>query len=107
MADPCHREHVVDLFRSAWRRLVSPVAEVPAAAGDAPGECAPLTDALRRLSRRDRALIHLFYGEELRTEEIADMLGMKPATVRSRLSRSRETLRQLLTARGEDSDGQA
>lgn len=97
----------VDLFRSAWRRLVLPVAEVPAAAGDVPGECAPLADALCRLSGRDRVLIHLFYEEEMRTEEIADMLGMKPATVRSRLSRSRETLRGLLTKKGGDSDGQA
>ena len=43
-----------------------------------------------------RAVIHLYYYEGYSTEEIARILGCRPGTVRSRLSRARDKLRKLL-----------
>jgi len=40
--------------------------------------------------------IHLYYYEELSTEQIANILGEKPSTVRSHLRRGREKLKSLL-----------
>ena len=52
-----------------------------------------LMEAVMDLPPHERAVIHLHYYEGYSTEEIARMLGCRPGTVRSRLSRSRETLR--------------
>lgn len=41
-------------------------------------------------------MIHLHYYEGWSTGEIAQMLGQRPGTVRSRLFRAREKLRKLL-----------
>ena len=48
------------------------------------------------LPPQDRAAIHLFYYEGFSTQEIARILKCRPGTVRSRLSRARERLRELL-----------
>lgn len=50
-----------------------------------------------RLPEKQRIVIHLYYYEQLSTEEIAELLGEKGATVRSRMKRGRERLRSLLT----------
>lgn len=53
-------------------------------------------EAVKGLPVRDREVIHLFYYEGFSTGEIARILGQKEATVRSRLMRGREKLRQVL-----------
>ena len=55
-----------------------------------------LWEELRALPPQDRAAIHLFYYEGFSTQEIARILKCRPGTVRSRLSRARERLRELL-----------
>ena len=45
---------------------------------------------------RYRAVIHLFYYEGCSTEEIARLLGRKPSTVRTQLTRARAELARLL-----------
>ena len=50
------------------------------------------------LPPEDRAVIHLHYYEGYSTVEIAQMLGCRPGTVRSRLSRARDKLRKQLEA---------
>ena len=52
--------------------------------------------ALQGLPEDYRLPIYLFYFEELSTQEIAKVLGILPGTVRTRLSRGREQLRQAL-----------
>ncbi|MDE6107829.1 MAG: sigma-70 family RNA polymerase sigma factor [Oscillospiraceae bacterium] len=52
--------------------------------------------ALQSLSEDYRLPIYLFYFEELSTREIAKVLSIRPGTVRTRLSRGREQLRQTL-----------
>ena len=53
-------------------------------------------EELFSLPPEDRAVIHLYYYEGYSTEEIARILGCRPGTVRSRLSRARDKLRKLL-----------
>lgn len=53
-------------------------------------------EAVKNLPVRDREVIHLFYYEGFSTGEIAELLGQKEATVRSRLMRGRERLRREL-----------
>ena len=79
-------------LRLAWRR-VGPLPDTLAAPG--PEEREELEE-LFSLPPEDRAVIHLHYYEGWSTDEIARMLGQRPGTVRSRLSRARERLRKLL-----------
>ena len=55
-----------------------------------------LVEAVLALPANQRAAIHLHYYEGYSTDEIAAILGQRPGTVRSHLSRARETLRQKL-----------
>ena len=55
-----------------------------------------LVEAVLELPANQRAAIHLHYYEGYSTEEIAAILGQRPGTVRSHLSRGREALRQKL-----------
>ena len=55
-----------------------------------------LVEAVLTLPANQRAAVHLFYYEGYSTEEIAAILGQRPGTVRSHLSRGREALRQKL-----------
>lgn len=57
-------------------------------------------EAVMALPPRERAAIHLFYYEGYSTDEIAAILGQRPGTVRSHLSRARQSLREQL--KGED-----
>ena len=43
-----------------------------------------------------RTVLHLYYYEDMTTEEIARLLDRSPATVRSQLMRGRDRLRVLL-----------
>ena len=60
------------------------------------GETGDLVEAVLELPANQRAAVHLFYYEGYSTEEIAAILGQRPGTVRSHLSRAREALRQKL-----------
>lgn len=55
-----------------------------------------LMEALMRLPAKYRVVIYLYYYEEFDTNEIADMLKVSPATVRTRLARGRERLKKRL-----------
>lgn len=52
--------------------------------------------ALEQLSQRDRLVLHLFYYEDCTTREIARILHCTEGAVRTRLSRARDRLRDLL-----------
>lgn len=57
--------------------------------------------ALSKLSRRQRAVLVLFYLDDRPANEIAELLGMAPATVSVHLHRARRRLRTIL---GDDDD---
>ena len=81
------------LLGSPWRRRSVPLEDVYACPG--PEESA-VAEALAALPPGDRTLLHLYYYEGYRTEEIAGLLGRKSATVRSQLTRARQKLARLL-----------
>ncbi|MFT3985895.1 MAG: sigma-70 family RNA polymerase sigma factor [Lachnospiraceae bacterium] len=48
------------------------------------------------LKPKDQIIFQLYYGEEYTTKDIAGILSMKEATVRSRIHRGKESLRKQL-----------
>ena len=86
-----------DMHRSSWfRRLdrrVTPE-DLPLAA---PGPEEPaLAEAIIRLPLRDREVLLLRYYERLSADEIAHMLQQPLNTVKSRLTRAKKKLKQML-----------
>ncbi len=55
-------------------------------------------EALAQVDDRSRRLLMLYYGEELSHAEIAEVLGLSAAAVKSRLHRARERLRKEMLA---------
>lgn len=56
----------------------------------------PVMQAVSKLPSKYRSCVHLFYFEELSIKEIAQMTGQKESTVKSRLYRAREMLKEML-----------
>ena len=59
-------------------------------------ECRELMEAILTLPVNQRAAVHLHYYEGYTSEEIGAILGQRPGTVRSHLSRARDALRRYL-----------
>ncbi len=93
-----------NLWKTAWRRKVvgseDPDREKTAEQGGRTLETREAEDRLielvKGLPQKYRAVIHLFYYEELSVDEIAKTIGAKPSTVRVRLNRARGRLKELL-----------
>ena len=81
------------VFTSSWFRKTVPLDEE--IAFDTP-EKSEVYYAVQSLPSKYRAVIHLFYYENMSVKEIADCLGMKESTVKSHLFRGRELLRSEL-----------
>jgi RNA polymerase sigma-70 factor (ECF subfamily) len=87
-------------LKKFWRTRVDALDEsYPAAEKH---EYTDLTGEVLRLPVKYRDVIYLHYYEGYKTEEIAELLGAKPATIRTRLKRGRELLHGRLTKGGED-----
>ena len=84
------------LWRTPWKKRVVLGDDSARHRAEVPHDEA-LTDALSALSGDDRALIQLHYFEGFQTDEIASMLGRRPATVRTQLMRARKRLKIQLT----------
>lgn len=92
------REHVRGLVRG---REVDPSVESMAALAPGPSavvamrqEHQLMLEGLRRLSIEDQILLELFYWEELRTDQIAEILEIPPSSARRRLSTARARLEE-------------
>lgn len=86
-----------DILKSGWRRRSVPFdelieREVPFLLAEDTGVLA----AVQRLPVKYREVIYLYYKEGYNAEEIAAMIGAKPAAVRQRLARARAKLKQEL-----------
>ena len=90
------------LFRSAWRRKTLPLEAAARTEMPEPPQHDALTDALSALSPKQRVVVHLYYYEEMRVDEIAAALGIRPDAVKMRLSRARAELRRRLNGKGEE-----
>ncbi|WP_067500957.1 RNA polymerase sigma factor [Actinoplanes sp. TFC3] len=84
------RERLGDRLR---QRLTS---AVPADPGTEVPERLAVHAALNRLGELDREVLTLTVWEELQPREVAQVLALSPAAVRTRLSRARARLRELV-----------
>jgi RNA polymerase sigma-70 factor, ECF subfamily len=101
-----HNQHVNDVRRSAREGSAIPIekvaSEVPVSSNvGASLELRDLERAMNRLPDEQRQVILLVGLEGMRYEEVATILGIPIGTVRSRLSRGRDTLRVLMGMREE------
>ena len=93
-------------WRRRWSARVVPLAGpdlewasgTQADASSAVGERDQLLRLIAALPPRQRAVVALRYYENRSDEEIADLLGCRPVTVRSQLSRAVAALRSALRA---------
>ena len=56
----------------------------------------PIMEQVRNLPQKYKAVIHLFYYEEMSIKEIAEVLELKESNVRARLTRARQKLKEVL-----------
>lgn len=78
---------------SAWVRRTVPLEDrIPMRSPEEQG----LDEALRQLPQKDRLVVHLFYYEGCTTREIANYCGSTEGAVRTRLTRARQRLAQIL-----------
>lgn len=82
------------VFLSAWYRKTVPLEEnIPVEMSvDESG----VYSAVIKLPQKYRAVIHLFYYEDLSVAQIAETLNIRESTVRSQLTRGRAMLRNIL-----------
>lgn len=84
----------ISLLRSPWRRFLSPIPETTPAGEPAEGQW--LIDLVHRLPPKHALVIHLHYYEDYSVKEIASILRISEGTVKSRLSRARKQLGELI-----------
>lgn len=101
-----HNQHVNDVRRAVREGIntaveeMAPLLTVPSNA-TASLLLRDLERAIARLPEEQRQVILLVGLEGMRYEEVATILGVPIGTVRSRLSRGRETLRRLMDLKDE------
>ena len=82
-------------FRSAWRRRIVPITreveQIPA-----PHQEDELLHMVLALPQRYSLAVHLYYYEDYKIREIAEILGEKETTIQTRLSRARAMLKEKL-----------
>ena len=83
-------------MRFRFRRSTLSLDELKEAAEQVDERAAEVWMAVAALPARFRAVVHLHYAEGYSTEEIAAMLGIPSAPVRTRLRRARIKLKDLL-----------
>lgn len=104
-----HNQHVNDVRRAVREGInvpvedVAPVLTVPSTQG-ATLQLRDLDRALSQLPEEQRQVLLLVGLEGMRYEEVAMVLDVPVGTVRSRLSRGRDMLRQLMNIRSPRAD---
>lgn len=53
-------------------------------------------NSIMSLPRKERVVVHLFYGEDMSIDEISKVINANPNTVKTRLKRARNRLKTLL-----------
>lgn len=90
-----------DVLKSGWRRRSVPLDElIEREVPFLPEENTGVLAAVQRPPIKYREAVYLYYYEGYNAEEIAAMVGAKPAAVRQRLARAREKLRKELEGSG-------
>lgn len=81
------------LWNSLWRKRTEPLKDD--LLWEDQGEI-DLSHALKTLPAKYREVIHLYYYEDMSTDEISRLLGRKSSTVRTQLTRARVMLKKIL-----------
>lgn len=84
------------LFSSFWRKNVDSIDAMATEPEFTMTESSELYEAIKTLPTKCSIVIYLFYYEGYSSKEIADILHIKEATVRTRLVRARKLLRTQL-----------
>ena len=82
-----------DLRRSAWFRHIAPLEDAAGQAVPTQEDYADLWQTVAALPADLGTVVCLHYAEGYTTDEIAALLGCRPATVRTRLHRARKKLK--------------
>ncbi len=85
-----------DLLKSHWYRFSQALPEKQPPSGNEGSGENELLRTIMRLGRNYRTVLFLFYYSGYSVNEIAEMLGIKPSTVTTRLSRGRKMLKKIL-----------
>lgn len=85
------------ILTMAWNRKTEGMDQVQEMAAEEREE-GYAYEYVSKLPEKYRVAIDLFYYEQLTTEQIAEIMKTKPATVRSYLHRGRERLRTMMEA---------
>lgn len=83
------------VFRTPWRKMENLDDYAERLVMPSPRHSGLFT-AVMAMPEKYRTIIYLFYYEGYSTDEIAQMLGVPAATVRTRLARGRKKLRNIL-----------
>ncbi len=83
-------------FSSFWRKNMDSFDSLETEPVFSEPKDTELYEAIKQLPAKCRSVIYLFYYEGYSTKEIADILRMKEATVRTRLVRARKLLKEQL-----------
>jgi RNA polymerase sigma-70 factor (ECF subfamily) len=90
------------LKTSAWFNRIVPLTELETTAVTFEQDCEnDLSEYLALLPQKYRAVIHLFYYEEMPVAQISKVLKAKESTVRTWLTRARAILREKLSTKGD------
>ena len=94
----CAINKSIDLLRSHWYRFSAPLeaADGKVHSDNADTESSGLLKIIMKLNRKIGAVMYLYYFEEYSVSDIADILCISEAAVRSRLFRGRKQLKKLL-----------
>ena len=95
------RNQCVDFFRRA-KRNENIIREMPANDAADPIEHSKLQLALGKLPENLRMPLLLYYFDDRSTKNVAELLNITEAGVRTRISRARKELRRILTKQGDE-----
>ncbi len=90
-----------NLLRSNWYRFSEPLTDM-VIPETAPPDTQSLLPLIMKLGRNNRVTMYMYYYEGYSTVEIAQILGIDPSAVTSRLERGRKQLKKLLTEERND-----